>query len=147
MKTLQTQITEIVNINTDSYKGYEAAAKSLSDTDLQTLFNRLAQQRKLFIEELKQDTRSLGLVLEPSSSYLGFFHRTWLSTKAVFSFDTVDAVIDASITGEQKAVEVYTSVLKGTAIPRTIKEKLSKQLDFIQGAILQLQKIGEELTK
>lgn len=147
MTNLKSQLTEIVNINTDSYKGYEVAAKNLSDTDLQTMFNRLAQQRKLFIEEIKQDIRDYGIVVEPTSSYAGFFHRTWLSTKAVFSFDTIDAVIDASLTGEQKVVEVYTSILKEEDIPGNMKEKLNNQLNLVKGAIYQLRSIGELSVK
>ncbi len=141
MSELKTQLTEIVNINTDSYKGYEVAAKNLNDTDLQTMFNRLAQQRKLFIEEIKQDLRDYGVSVEPTSSYTGFFHRTWLSTKALFSFDTVEAVIDTSITGEEKVVEVYAKALKEEAIPLNLKEKLNNQLDLVKGAINQLREI------
>ncbi len=141
MTVFKNQLSEIVNINTDSYKGYESAAKNLSDTDLQTMFNRFSQQRKLFIEELKQDIRDYGIVVNPEGSYAGFFHRTWLSTKAAFSFDTIDSVIDSSITGEQKAVEVYTSVLKSEDIPGNLKIKLNNQLSLIKGAINQLRKV------
>lgn len=141
MTELKSQLSEIVNINTDSYKGYESAAKSLEDTGLKTLFNRLAQQRKLFIEEIKQDLRDFGVSVEPSSSYAGFFHRTWLSTKAVFSFDTIEAVIETSITGERKVVEVYATALKEEKIPGVLKEKLNNQLSLVQGVIKQLQEI------
>lgn len=141
MSELKTQLTEIININTDSFKGYEVAAKNINDTDLQTMFNRLAQQRKLFIEELKQDLRDYGVSIDPTSSYAGFFHRTWLSTKALFSFDKIEAVIDTSITGEEKVVNVYTTALKEEEIPESLKEKLNTQLSLVKGAINQLREI------
>jgi uncharacterized protein (TIGR02284 family) len=141
MSELKTQLTEIININTDSFKGYEVAAKNINDTDLQTMFNRLAQQRKLFIEELKQDLRDYGVSVDPTSSYAGFFHRTWLSTKALFSFDKIEAVIDTSITGEEKVVNVYTTALKEEEIPESLKEKLNTQLSLVKGAINQLREI------
>ncbi len=141
MKELKSQLTEIVNINTDSYKGYEVAAKNLNETDYQAMFNRLAQQRKLFIEDLKQEIRDYNIVVDPKSSYTGFFNRTWLSTKALFSFDVIESVIDTTIIGEQKAVEVYTSVLKDEDIPGNLKMKLNNQLYLIKGAIHQLNKI------
>jgi uncharacterized protein (TIGR02284 family) len=143
MKELKSQLTEIINTNTDSYKGYKVAAENLSNTDHQAMFNRLAQQRKLFIEDLKQEVRDYNIVVDPKSSYSGFFNRTWLSTKSLFNFDVIESVIDTTITGEQKAVEVYTSVLKDEDIPGNLKMKLNNQLYLIKGAIHQLHKIEE----
>lgn len=141
---LKEQLTEVVNILTDGYKGYHTAASQLKETDIQTLFNRLSQQRKLFAEELKQEARPLGFELEASGSYAGYFHRTWLATKATFSSDKVDTVIDSSITGENAAAELYIEVLGNPELPGNLKRKLYDQFTLIKGAINQLEVLKVE---
>ncbi|MFD1551328.1 hypothetical protein DNU06_17035 [Putridiphycobacter roseus] len=134
---LEKKLNAIVMICIDGNKGYATAAENISHTDLQTLFNRLSQQRKLFIEELKQDARSVGITLNDDGSVEGFFHRTWLSTKAFFSTQTLESVIESSLTGEEKAIEVYTETISED-IPSFIKERLINQLALIKVALNQL---------
>lgn len=141
---LKEKLTEVVNISTDSAKGYHTAAKQLKDTDLQTLFNRLSQQRKLFVEELKQEARIHGFEIEESGTYAGYFHRTWLATKAVFTSDKIDSVIESSITGEKEAIEVYIKVLGHPELPGDLKVKLFEQLNLIKGAVQQLESLKTE---
>lgn len=143
--TLKKHLTNIIEICTDSYKGYETAAKNINESSLQTIFNRLAQQRKLFVEELKNEALIAGFEVNESGSVAGFFHRTWLSTKAAFSFNNIESVIDSSLTGEKEAIEVYNNSIRQD-MPSNINEKLIAQLDLIKGAVNQLSSFKSELV-
>lgn len=73
---LKSVLQEITDTCYDGVKGYETAADEINDESIKTLFLRLAQQRKGFIEELRNEALKLGIELESSGSAKGFFHRT-----------------------------------------------------------------------
>ncbi len=137
---LKEKLNKIIEICEDGYKGYATAADNLQNSDLTTLFGRLSQQRKLFAEELRNDVREYGIELNESGSVKGFFHRTWLSAKAVFSFDVDDSVINSSLTGEKEAKDVYTETIT-MDMPAALRERLTNQLNLIKGAINQLHEL------
>jgi uncharacterized protein (TIGR02284 family) len=141
--TLQQHLNNIVEICEDGRQGYGVAAEKLEHTELQTLFNRLSQQRKLFVEEIKEDARNMGVEIDDTGSAIGFFHRTWLAAKATFASSTVDAVIEASLTGEKKAMEVYNNTIS-EEIPEYINDRLKSQLHSIKIAIHQLNSVRIE---
>ena len=92
MKKVKENLEHIIEICEDGSKGYETAANNVDNIELKTIFNRLSQQRKLFVEELKNEARIQGMDLSDSGSVKGFFHRTWLSTKATFSFNNEESI-------------------------------------------------------
>lgn len=145
MKSVKENLENIIEICEDGRKGYESAASHVDNIELKTIFNRLSQQRKLFIEELKNEARILGIGLSETSSLKGFFHRTWLSTKATFSFNNEESVIESSLTGEEKAVEVYKENLN-YEIPQNLKTMLEEQMRMIKGSIHQLNQFKSEFA-
>jgi uncharacterized protein (TIGR02284 family) len=140
------QLERITEICQDGFLGYQHAASHLENGELKTIFNRLAQQRKLFAEELKKDARTLGAHLDDTESTRGYFHRAWIDVKDFFSTSENSAVIVASLTGEEKAKEVYQDVLKDDTLPAFIKERLETQLKFINTAIMQLQELNKQVA-
>lgn len=144
-KELKKDLESIIEICEDGIKGYETAADKIKKDDLGTLFLRLSQQRKGFVEEIKNEALRLGLKLDESGSTKGFFHRTWLATKAAFSNDTNQKVIEESMEGEKAAVETYNKVLNDENIPGYLREILEKQQSLIKGAILQLNGLKAEV--
>jgi len=141
---LKDNLSNIIDICKDGALGYDTAADNLKDTVYHTIFHRMAQQRKLFIEEVKEEANKLGVELETNGTTKGFFHRTWLSTKATFSPETIESVIDSAMRGEKEAVKVYEENINET-IPAFLKEKLVGQLDLVKGAMNQLK--GLELEQ
>ncbi len=131
------KLQNVLNICTDGYKGYSAAAENLENTELKTIFNRLSQQRKLFVEEIKEDARKLGHNLDSEGTAAGFFHRNWIGVKDAFSGTDNKAVIDASLTGEQKAMEVFEEAIS-PQLPSFVNERLKNQLNLVKGAVRQL---------
>lgn len=141
-----TQLERITRICQDGYLGYQSAANNLEDKELTTIFNRLAQQRKLYSEELKADARTLGMELEDGGSVEGYFHRGWLNVKDFFTTSENAAVIETSLTGELKAKEVYEEVLKNEKMPQFIKERLHDQLTTISAVINQLERMNVHVS-
>lgn len=142
---LKKDLQEIVDICMDGSKGYEAAASNIEQKDFKTLFLRLSQQRKGFVEEIKNEALRMGIELDPSGTVKGFFHRTWLATKSTFSSDTNEKVLEESMYGENSAVDVYNKVLGDHEIPAFLKEKLEEQQRLVKVAIQQLNGLKKEV--
>jgi uncharacterized protein (TIGR02284 family) len=138
-KKLKKNLETIVEVCQDGINGYETAAKNIHDDSLKTLFLRIAQQRKGFVEELKNEAYRLGIELDDIGSAKGFFHRKWLAAKATLSTDTNEKVIEESMTGEKYAVETYSKAMEGENLPVYLEETLAKQQSLIRAAILQLE--------
>lgn len=135
---MRDQVQRVLDICYDGVKGYDHAAERTENPDFKTIFHRLAQQRKLFIEELKYDMLDQGLHMETDGTTKGYFHRTWLDIKSAFAGKTDESILEEAKTGEREAVEVYDSVIQTQVVPDYIEERLKKQRDFIKGAIRQL---------
>ncbi|UII24115.1 ferritin-like domain-containing protein [Fulvivirga ligni] len=143
MNTEKQAIQNVINICHDGAKGYERAAEEINNEEFKTIFNRLAQQRKLFIEELKNDVRDQGITLEDSGTVKGYFHRNWLDIKSTFSKKEDHQIIEEAKYGEQEAVKVYDEALNAD-VPEYIKEKLKQQRHLIAGSIDQLTEFERE---
>lgn len=143
MNTEKEAIQNVINICHDGAKGYERAADEINNEEFKTIFNRLAQQRKLFIEELKNDVRDQGITLDDSGTVKGYFHRNWLDIKATFSKKENHQIIEEAKFGEQEAVKVYDEAINAE-VPEYIKEKLKQQRHLIAGSITQLTEFERE---
>ncbi|MFW5721413.1 MAG: PA2169 family four-helix-bundle protein, partial [Bacteroidota bacterium] len=128
-KKLKKDLENIVDICNDGLNGYETAAGKLEDKDesIKTLFLRLSQQRRGFIEKIKTEGIRLGVDFKETGTIKGFFHRTWLKARANFSSNEKVKVIDEAMTGEKKALEVYTKVMADPEIPDYLREILEEQ--------------------
>ena len=144
-KNLESQVNEIANICIDGYEGYKYAADSVKNPEFKTIFNRMAQQRKLFVEEIKNECKPLGVDIEADGSMKGYFHRNWLSTKAFFSTSTDESIIESALKGEKEAVATYESAIKPDT-PNVLKEKLENQYKMIKGAVHQLHGLEHEIA-
>ncbi len=142
---LKEAFQEIINICEDGVKGYETASKNIKAEEFKTLFLRLSQQRKGFIEDLKNEALRLGIELDASGTVRGFFHRTWLATKATFSSETNEKVIDEALTGEKEALDVYDDVLRKPEVPEFLVEKMKDQQNLIKVSIQQLNGLKSEI--
>ena len=145
-KKLKKDLEEIIDICNDGVNGYETAADKVEDKDesIKTLFLRLSQQRKGFIEKIKTEGIRLGLEFKETGTVKGFFHRTWLTARANFSSDEKEKVIEEAMTGEKKALEVYTKVMADPKIPDYLLETLEEQHGLIKVALQQLSDLKAE---
>ena len=141
---LNETLQEIIDTCNDSVEGYEKAADEIEDKSIKTLFLRLAQQRKGFIEEIKNESLKLGIELENSGTAKGFFQRTWLAAKSALSNDTKDKIIREAMDGEKQAVEKYVKAYSNQNVPQYIEETLKEQEHLIKVAIYQLNGLFSE---
>ena len=139
-------IKNVLDICHDGAKGYDRAADEVNNEEFRTIFHRLAQQRKLFIEELKNDMRDQGAELKDHGTVKGYFHRNWLDLKSAFSNKEDATIIEEAIRGEKEALDVYDHTLRAK-IPLYIKERLQQQRKLIAGAIQQLNEFEKSTHK
>jgi uncharacterized protein (TIGR02284 family) len=142
---IKESLEEVLAICEDGEIGYQTASEKINIGDFSTLFLRLSQQRKLFQEELKNEGLKLGIELKVSGSVKGFFHRTWLATKALVGDNTEENVIADAMEGEKQALKVYEKAMAKSELPAYVKEMLQEQQKFIKVAIQQLQGLKQEL--
>ncbi len=142
---LQNNIDTIIETCVDGMKGYRHAADSAENPEFKTIFNRLAQQRKGFVEDIKTECRTLGMDYNEEGTIKGYFHRNWLSTKAFFASSTDESVIESAVKGEEEAIEHYEKSINPST-PKVLKDKLDSQLHMIKGTINQLQGLKHEVV-
>lgn len=136
---LENELQDIVDVCNDTVKGYETAAGEIKDESIKTLFLRFTQQRKGFIEELKNEALKLGVELDGhSGSAKGFFHRTWLAAKSAIAGVSREKIIEEAMDGEKAAVDVYAKVQASQHVPEYIQNILKEQEHLIKVAIHQL---------
>lgn len=139
-------LNELIKLCNDGAKGYNNAADGIDNKELKTIFHRLSQQRKGFVEDLKSEIRSMGGEIDDSRDVEGILHNTWLSIKAAITANNTESVIEACKTGEEFAYSKYEELLKDTELPENIKSLLSKQHQLIRGAYTQLEQFEHEFT-
>jgi uncharacterized protein (TIGR02284 family) len=135
---LKHALEAIISTCKDGVEGYETAAGEIEDDSLKTLFLRFSQQRKAFIEDLKNEALKLGIEPEENSTVKGFFHRTWLAAKHTLGKKTKEQTITEAMDGEKKALESYASSHADMNIPQYIQDILKEQEHLIKVAIHQL---------
>ncbi len=141
-KRTKENIQELLNLLQDSVKGYRHLADHLENHELQTIMYRLSQQRKLFLEELEQDLRDMGVRMNPQGTYKGYFHRLWMEISSGISGDEDEVRIDEATTGEQKLHACYDKTLRENGLPDYINERMDEQRKMVYGAIHQLEEFG-----
>jgi len=135
-------LRQILDILEDGNLGYEKLASQFKQYDVSTVFRRLSQQRKMFIEELKYECLVQGENIMVTGTIPGFFHRAIMSFKEPFVSE--ESLIDMAVSGEKAAIEVYENNINHE-IPRFLTEKLEQQLSLIKGAIPQLYNFKEDV--
>ncbi len=145
-KKIISELKDIINLNQDSANGYRHLAKHLENNELQTVMNRLSQQRKLFTENLQNDARDLGADLSEDGTYKGYFHRTWMDIRSSISSSEDEARIDEAIRGEKHLIEAYDKALRKDDLPDYINERLEEQRTMIRGAVNQLEEFERSMV-
>ena len=139
-------LNELVKLCNDGAQGYNNAADGLKNAELKTIFHRLSQQRKGFVEDLKSEIRSMGGEIDDTRDVEGILHNTWVTIKAAITANQTESIIEACKTGEEFAYTKYEEILKDPELPENIKSLLSEQHQLIRGAYTQLEQFEYEFT-
>ncbi|ADY30294.1 MULTISPECIES: ferritin-like domain-containing protein [Cellulophaga] len=127
-----TKLNNLLEKTYDAEKGYKKAAENTDHNALKTYFNKRSKERYDFGHELKTEIAKFGEEPEKGGSLTGSMHRAWMDTKAFFSADDAESMLEESIRGEKAAVEEYENVLQDTTLPSSTATVLLKQMNNIK---------------
>lgn len=135
---VSSQLNRLLDKNYDAQKGYLTASENASSSVLTSLFETKSNERKKFGEELKSEIKTFGGNPNQSGSIQGTAHRAWMNTKAFFSSNNDESMLEESIRGEKAAVEEYNEILNSKGhLPKSTTDILKSQRDsFISSTVL-----------
>lgn len=120
------EIKEIFEVLNERIKGYEKARDNAEDPEVRTIFDKYMLQSVSFEEELRPF--STKAPEEVGTRVRGDVWRFWMDIKKALSANSDEAMIEASITGEEAAIDKYQYVLKDPYLSSTLRERLEQQL-------------------
>ncbi|MFS4446495.1 ferritin-like domain-containing protein [Maribacter sp. 2307UL18-2] len=142
-ETVGINLNNILEKTYDAEKGYEKAAENTENPALKNFFQRKKQERYDFGHELKTEIKKFGEEVDKGGSVTGAVHRAWMDTKAFFSADDAESMLEESIRGEKAAVEEYQDVLKDTALPPSTATLLTQQMNKIKADLNQIKRLED----
>ncbi len=89
----------------DGQEGYRHAAEHVKDQDFKSLFAELANQRQLYVGELRSLLDSLDEGAAASGSVAGAMHRGWMDLKSLLTSGDEHAILAECERGEDAAVD------------------------------------------
>lgn len=130
---VSSQLNGLLEKNYDAEKGYRTAAENATSTALTNFFNRKAEQRKTFGKEIKSEIKTFGHTPDKGGSITGSAHRAWMNTKAFFSADNDESMLEEALRGEKASIEEYNEVIGSKEpLPESTSKVLQMQRDTIQ---------------
>lgn len=145
-KKVVDHLNEILEKNTDAEKGYTKAAENATNIALKSFFNRKANHRMEFNENLIREMRSLYPDFKEKGSFTGDLHRTWMDIKAFFTGDNDEAMLEEAIRGDKAAVAEYEDILQHENLPVNISYVIKDQLVKIKADLSEVKTL-EDLNK
>ncbi|SNR13911.1 ferritin-like domain-containing protein [Tenacibaculum jejuense] len=138
------QLNGLLMKNYDAEKGYQTAAENVNSDVLTSLFERKAEERKKFGNELKKEIRMFGQMPQDNGSNLGTIHRAWMDTKAFFSLDNDKSILEEAIRGEKAAINEYNEVIDSKEhLPETTAKMLRSHRNTILDDTILIKKLEE----
>ena len=138
------KLNNLLEKNYDAEKGYTTASNNATSAVLTNFFERKAAQRKEFADQLKTELASIAQEPTTSGSIAGVAHRTWMNTKAMFSSDNDEAMLEEAIRGEKASIEDYNDVLNSSiSLPYSIQNILSGQKNTIVNDTLTIKRLED----
>ncbi|SFW25891.1 ferritin-like domain-containing protein [Cellulophaga fucicola] len=123
----------------DAEKGYKKAAENTDHNTLKPYFSKRSEERNNFGRELKAEILQFGEEPEKGGSIMGSAHRAWMDTKAFFSGEDAESMLEESIRGEKAAVNEYEEVLKDKLLPPSTASLLNEQMNSIKSDLKTIQ--------
>jgi uncharacterized protein (TIGR02284 family) len=127
-------VTEILNdlirINNDRIEGYERAVDDTrdKDTDLQSIFHRMADESKQYASELESEVRKSGGDIASDTTVSGKIYRVWMDFKSAISGKARKSILASCEYGEDAAQKAYEEALKAeTDLPSDVRQLIVNQ--------------------
>lgn len=136
-ETISRALTDIINLNRTSVKGYQEAAEEVKSADIKAKLGEYSQQRAGFVADLEGFAKQYGMEAPAESTIesvatdaAAAVHRGWINIKSAITGQSDSAVLEAAETGEATALKAYETVL-ATDIPAGAKSVFQQQHDAI----------------
>jgi uncharacterized protein (TIGR02284 family) len=126
-------LNDLLRINNDRIEGYKKAQEETDESDLRSLFERMANQSRKIVMTLINEITSLGG--EPaigSTTNPGKIYRVWMDVKATFNGGDREGVLNACEFGEDAAQAAYKTALENDDLSPAIREVIWSQKDELK---------------
>ena len=102
-------LRDLIEINMDSYQGFETAAEVVEGSDLSGLFRRIGEMRRAHADALRAYVTAEGA---EQDSVTGKLHRWWIEARAKLQGGDRHAVLAEAERGEDKILHRYREALE-----------------------------------
>ena len=127
------KLNELLEKAFDAEKGFIKASEHVDSPRLKTFFKEKAIERNEYVSELSRILKAQGMdVAEMSASLSGSIHRAWIDTKALFSLDDDESMLEEVRNGENAAIEDYEELLNNYELNQEVRVILLKQKNAIE---------------
>ncbi|WP_178988702.1 ferritin-like domain-containing protein [Winogradskyella schleiferi] len=131
----ENKLNDLIEKAYDAEKGFKTVADHVDNPRLKTFFNEKARERGGHVNDLTNTLRKKGMeVNQHDGSISGSLHRAWIDTKAFFSMDDDESMLEEVRNGEKQAIDDYDDILNNYDLNPTIRELLLKQKSEIQAS-------------
>jgi len=126
---LEDVVNQLIEICRDGEKGFETAAKAVSDSELKSELMRYSMQRRDFALDLERMLAELGQEPTTHGSIVGILRRGWINLTKIAG-ENPHAVLAVCDRGEDAALEAYRNAIH-EALQGTLEDLVSAQYRVI----------------
>jgi len=123
-------LNDLIKINHDRTEGYERAVQDTrdKDTDLQAIFNRMADESKKYAAELESEVRKTGGETSRDTTVSGKIYRVWMDLKSAVTGKARKSILESCEYGEDAAQKAYEEALKSDeGLPSEVRQMIVNQ--------------------
>jgi len=127
-------LNDLIEINHDRVNGYTKAANETAaeDADLRSLFMNMADDSRIYAEELKKHVQQTGEEPAEGTTARGKIYRVWMDIKAAISGKSRKAILDSCEFGEDAAQRAYDAALDQEDLSFVIRELVTEQQSLLK---------------
>ena len=134
-ETTENKLNDLVEKAYDAEKGFKKVSEHVDNPRLKSFFSEKSRVRSNYVNELRQGLRENGVeVTESDGSTAGSLHRAWIDTKAFFSMDNEESMLEEVRNGEKQALKDYEDALDNSDLNPSMREILTKQKNEIEAS-------------
>ena len=126
------EVNDIFEVLNERIRGYEKARDNVQSPEYKSLFEKYAAQSRSFEQELAPFSDRTPE--EVGTRAKGDLWRFWMDIKDALTSDSDEAMLKASINGEEAAIDQYQDVLEDRDLPTNLRARLDQQLVEIRAA-------------
>ena len=145
-KTIDT-LNELVEINNERTAGYDQAYRTTEETNMKTLFSKLAESSKQYREELATEVKKLGGKPRETTVVSGKPYRVWTDIKTALNKKDPKAILNSFESGEDYTVSAYENALNTTALKPEVQTIVKKQVGLIKAEHTKVKDLRNNVTK